>query len=51
MKPEIDAFFVSERRGALSRKTIWLFIRTYGERAGRPSPPISTCCAMPAASR
>jgi type 1 fimbriae regulatory protein FimB len=36
MKPEIDAFFVSERRGPLSRKTAWLATRTYGERAGLP---------------
>jgi type 1 fimbriae regulatory protein FimB len=34
MKPETDAFFLSERRGPLSRKTAWLAIRTYGERAG-----------------
>jgi type 1 fimbriae regulatory protein FimB len=34
MKPETDAFFISERRGPLSRKTAWLAIRTYGERAG-----------------
>jgi type 1 fimbriae regulatory protein FimB len=36
MKPETDAFFMSERRGPLSRKTAWLAIRTYGERAGLP---------------
>jgi type 1 fimbriae regulatory protein FimB len=36
MKPETDAFFISERRGPLSRKTAWLAIRTYGERAGLP---------------
>ena len=36
MKPETDAFFISERRGALSRKTAWLAIRTYGGRAGLP---------------
>jgi type 1 fimbriae regulatory protein FimB len=36
MKPETDAFFLSERRGPLSRKTAWLAIRTYGERAGLP---------------
>ena len=35
-KPETDAFFVSERRRPLSRKTAWLAIRTYGERAGLP---------------
>jgi hypothetical protein len=27
MKPEGDAFFLSERRGPLSRKTAWLMIR------------------------
>jgi type 1 fimbriae regulatory protein FimB len=36
MQPDIDAFFVSERRGLLSRKTIWLMIREYGRRAGLP---------------
>jgi type 1 fimbriae regulatory protein FimB len=36
MKPDTDAFFVSERRGPLSRKTAWLFIRDYGRRAGLP---------------
>ena len=34
MKPETDAFFISERRSPLSRKTTWLFIRRYGELAG-----------------
>ena len=36
LKPEGDAFFVSERRQALSRKTAWLAIRSYGEKAGLP---------------
>ena len=36
MKPETDAFFINERRCPLSRKTAWLAIRTYGERAGLP---------------
>jgi type 1 fimbriae regulatory protein FimB len=36
MKPETDAFFISERRKALSRKTVWLAIRTYGQLAGLP---------------
>jgi type 1 fimbriae regulatory protein FimB len=36
MKPETDAFFVSERRSALSRKTAWLFIKHYGELADLP---------------
>jgi type 1 fimbriae regulatory protein FimB len=36
MNPDTDAFFVSERRSPLSRKTAWLMIRTYGERAGLP---------------
>ncbi len=31
-----DALFVSERRGPLNRKTAWLAIRNYGERAGLP---------------
>jgi len=38
MKPETETFFVSERRSPLSRKTAWLAIRTYGERAGLPMP-------------
>jgi type 1 fimbriae regulatory protein FimB len=36
MKPETDVFFISERRKALSRKTVWLAIRTYGQLAGLP---------------
>ena len=42
MKPDTDAFFVSERRRPLSRKTVWAMIRDYGREAGparrRPSP-------------
>jgi len=38
MKPDTDSFFVSERRGPLSRKTAWLAIRKYGEAAGLPLP-------------
>jgi len=34
MKPKTDAFFISERRAPLSRKTAWLAVRSYGERAG-----------------
>jgi type 1 fimbriae regulatory protein FimB len=34
MKPDTDAFFISERRGPLSRKTAWVMIRAYGRRAG-----------------
>jgi type 1 fimbriae regulatory protein FimB len=36
MKPETDAFFISERRRPLSRKTTWLMIRDYGRLAGLP---------------
>jgi type 1 fimbriae regulatory protein FimB len=36
MTPETDAFFITERRGPLSRKTAWLMIRDYGRRAGLP---------------
>jgi type 1 fimbriae regulatory protein FimB len=36
MKPETDAFFISERRSPLSRKTAWLMIRDYGRLAGLP---------------
>jgi type 1 fimbriae regulatory protein FimB len=38
MKPQTDAFSVSERRGQLSRKTAWLAIRNYGELAGLALP-------------
>ncbi len=38
MKPDTDAFFVSERRRPLSRKTAWVMIRTYGELAALPLP-------------
>ena len=38
MKPDTDSFFVSERRGPLSRKTAWVAIRHYGEAAGLPLP-------------
>ena len=34
MEPETDAFFISERRGPLSRMTAWVMIRHYGELAG-----------------
>ena len=34
MKPKTDAFFLSERRNSLSRKTAWLMIRDYGRQAG-----------------
>jgi type 1 fimbriae regulatory protein FimB len=33
MKPETDAFFISERRRPLSRKTAWVMIRDYGRLA------------------
>ncbi len=38
MNPETDAFFVSERRGPLNRKTAWLAVRNYGEKAGLALP-------------
>lgn len=38
MKPEADAFFISERRAPLSRKTAWVLIRHYGEVAKLPLP-------------
>ena len=38
MKPDTDSFFVSERRGPLSRKTVYVFIRNYGEVAALPLP-------------
>jgi len=36
MQPETEAFFISERRGPLSRKTAWLMIRNYGRLADLP---------------
>ena len=36
MKPETDAFFISERRSPLSRKAVWVMIRDYGRLAGLP---------------
>ena len=36
MQPKTDAFFVSERRRPLSRKTVWLLLRRCGARAGLP---------------
>jgi type 1 fimbriae regulatory protein FimB len=36
MKPETDAFFISEHRHPLSRKTAWLAIREHGRRAALP---------------
>jgi type 1 fimbriae regulatory protein FimB len=36
MKPGTNAFFISEWRRPLSRKTTWLMIRDYGRRAGLP---------------
>lgn len=36
MAPENDAFFISERRGALNRRTAWSAIHRYGELAGLP---------------
>ena len=50
IKLDTDAFFVSERRTALSRKRAWSAIRDYGELAGLPLPPTRICCAMLAAS-
>jgi type 1 fimbriae regulatory protein FimB len=38
MKPDGDAFFVSERRRPLSRITVWLAIRNYGVCAGLSLP-------------
>ena len=34
MQPDTDAFFLSERRSPLSRKTAWMMIRDYGRAAG-----------------
>jgi type 1 fimbriae regulatory protein FimB len=35
MKSETDSFFLSNRRGPLSRKSAWLATRNYGELAGQ----------------
>ena len=40
MKSDTDAFFISERRGPLSRKTAWLATRTYGEIARELGDPL-----------
>ena len=45
MKPEMDAFFISERRTPLSRKTAWVAIRAYG-RQDYPLKTIPTCCGI-----
>lgn len=49
MKPSCRAFFVSQHRKPLNRRTAWLTIRKYGE-SGCPCPPTRTCSAMLAAS-
>lgn len=36
MAPDTHAFFVSERRQPLNRRTAWAAIRRYGELAGLP---------------
>ena len=36
MTPDTDAFFLSEQRRPLSRKTAWLMIRASGQRANLP---------------
>lgn len=36
MKPDMDAFFISERRLPLSRKRVWRVVQRYGELAGLP---------------
>lgn len=33
MNPETNALFISERRGVLSRKTVWALVKRYGEAA------------------
>ena len=38
LNPEEDAFFVSERRTPLNRKTAWVAIRDYGEKANLAVP-------------
>jgi len=38
MKADTADFFLSNRRGALSRKTAWLAIRNYGKQAGLSLP-------------
>lgn len=38
LAPESDAFFVSERRRPMNRRTAWNAIRRYGEKADLPLP-------------
>jgi len=38
MNSATDAVFISQQREPLSRKTVWLAIRHYGERAGLSLP-------------
>ncbi len=38
MKPSTDAFFVSERRGPLTRKAAWLALHNHGKRTGLALP-------------
>jgi len=55
MKPETDAFFISERHSPLSRKTAWLMIRDYSRLAGLPveahpvhaAPCVRLCLGRP----
>lgn len=38
LKPSVREFFVSQKRGALNRRSAWLAIRKYGELAGLELP-------------
>src|SRR5438132_6349926 len=46
MKPETEAFFLSERRGPLSRKTVWFMIGGYGNAQACPWTRTPTCSTM-----
>ena len=46
MKPETEAFFLSERRGPLSRKTVWFMIGRYGKPQACPWTRTPTCSTM-----
>jgi type 1 fimbriae regulatory protein FimB len=50
MKPDTDAFFVSERRGPLSRRQHGLRSATMARWPASPCPRIRTCSATLAAS-
>ncbi|WP_407079252.1 tyrosine-type recombinase/integrase [Candidatus Methylospira mobilis] len=53
MQPETAALFISERRGVLSRKTVWALMRRYSDAAGlgillqHAAPRLRLCAGRP----